>query len=94
MRERKYPPEEIARRAAEWYQNSIRAQVETGNFGKRLIIDVDTGEFEIGNDSLEMSRRMIERDPDRQLFGMRIGYPAMSKRGGSWGPLNGEAARP
>lgn len=80
----RYPLEEFSRRGLEWYETVIRPQVEDGNFGKRLIIDIETGEYEMSDDDREATMRILSRKPDAQLFGMRIGYPAMSKRGGAW----------
>jgi len=81
----RYNSEEFARRARGWYERGIRTKVDTPeNFGKRLIINIETGEYEMDDDSLAATERLLDRDPDAQLYGMKIGFPAASKRGGSW----------
>jgi hypothetical protein len=81
----RYSSEEFARRGKEWYERKIRQEVDKPeNFGKRLIINIETGEYEMDDDSLAATYRLLARDPDAQLFGMKIGFPAASKRGGSW----------
>jgi hypothetical protein len=77
-------PRQIADKGKEWYERSIRAKVEPYHDGKVLIVDVDTGEYELGDDAQAITRRMLEQKPDACLYGIRVGYPAMSKRGGSW----------
>ncbi len=43
VRQRRYPKEEFARRGKELYEREIRHQVETGNKGKFVAIDIETG---------------------------------------------------
>ena len=58
--------EEVGRRADELYETHIRAQVETeDNLGKLIVIDLETGEYEIDTDrnSLDLSLRMQAKNP-------------------------------
>ena len=80
----RYTPEEIARRGEELYDQQIRQKVEPGNLGKILVLDIETGEYEIDEDHLAANRRARARRPDAVLYGLRIGYPALGKIGGSW----------
>nr|CAA9297805.1 hypothetical protein AVDCRST_MAG63-4930 [uncultured Armatimonadetes bacterium] len=81
----RYTPRETARRGKEWYQRDIRSRVDIAeNFGKMLIINVDTGEYEMNDDDLTATHRLLDKDPEAQLYGMRIGYPAAVKMGGAW----------
>lgn len=75
---------EIVRRGKEWYENGIRAQVEADNFSKYLVIDVTTGDYAMGSDHLETVDDIRARRPDGVLYGMRVGFPALGKRGGGW----------
>jgi hypothetical protein len=72
-RERRYSREEVARRAEEVYAR-IKAQVDPGNDGKILAIDIETGEYEIDDQQLEAADRLFARLPDPQIFFYRIGY--------------------
>lgn len=81
----RYTTQETVRRGEEWFERAIRQEVDKPeNFGKRLIINIETGEYEMDDDSLVATHRLLAKDPDAQLYGMKIGFPAASKRGGSW----------
>ena len=63
----------------------IRPIVETeDNLGKLIVIDVETGDYEIEIDqnSLSMSKRMHARHPGAALIQFRIGYDAVVAFGG------------
>ena len=74
-------PSEIVQRGKVLYEQQIRAQVETGNLGKVLVINVDTGEYEIDSDHLTASDRAAARFPGAPLYAMRIGAPALGRLG-------------
>ena len=75
--------EEIDRRGQELYESKIRAQVETPeNIGKQIVIDVETGEYEIDEDGLKASHRLLAKHPNAALYGLRIGYNAVYTIGG------------
>ena len=76
--------EEINRRGKELYENIIRSQVETvENIGKIISINVETGEYEIGDDLIVTSLRLREKQPDATLWGERIGFNAVYAVGGT-----------
>ena len=75
--------EEVARRGKTLYAASIRAKVETPeNIGKMVIIDVETGDYELDEYSLEASHRLHAKRPDAPLYGIRIGYSVAESLGG------------
>jgi len=74
--------DEIGQRGKALYEQ-IRERVESGNRGKYLYINTDTGEYEIDSDRLRASRRAMKRFPGVPLFGLRIGYPTMGSIGSS-----------
>lgn len=80
--------DEIVRRGREWYEKELRAKVEPRHRGEFLVIDVETGEYEIGRDDLEVSMRAKERFADRPLYAMRVGHRALYRIGyrGGAGP--------
>ena len=55
----------------------IRSELEAIQKGKVIVIDVKSGDYEIGDNDLEATLRMFERRPDALTWGERIGYPAM-----------------
>jgi hypothetical protein len=75
--------EEITRRGKELYQN-IRDRVETTeNIGKIISINVETGEYEIGDDLLLTSRRLQAKQADAPIWAGRIGFNAVYAVGGT-----------
>ena len=81
VRQPRYSKEEFARRGHEIYESQVRSQVEEGNYGKIVAIDIETGAFEVGDDSLSAAKQLLRRYPDAQIFGIRIGYPAVYRFG-------------
>jgi hypothetical protein len=79
--------EEVERRGQELYEQSIRAKVEPGNKGKICVMDVETGDYEIGETMLEVSNRMLARNPDAALWAVRIGYDVVYSFGGGMEPI-------
>ena len=47
-RQPRYSKEEFARRGQAIYEQKVRSQVEEGNRGRIVAIDIETGEFEVG----------------------------------------------
>jgi hypothetical protein len=70
-----YTTEEIARRGREIYARRIRRKVEPEHEGRFLVVDVTTGDYEIADDDLEASERLLKRRPDALLYGQPIGEP-------------------
>jgi hypothetical protein len=51
--------EEVARLAKQLYESSIRQQVELEeNIGKMVIIDIETGEYEVDKNGLQAARNL------------------------------------
>lgn len=76
-----YSTEEIVRRGKALYEQQLRAQVEAGNSGKVLVINVETGEYEMDKDHLAASDRAAAKYPGAPLYAMRIGSPALGRLG-------------
>ena len=77
-----YPATEIARRGLELYERQIRPQVEAQYHGKYLVVDVDTGEYEISDDYLRASEQLHRRRAGAALYALRIGDPVFVRIGG------------
>ncbi len=77
VRQRRYSKEELAQRGQELYEPRIRQEVEAGNEGKIVAIDIETGAFEVDNNVLPATNRLFERYPDAQPWVIRIGYRAV-----------------
>ena len=87
-RQPRYSKEEHARRGKEIYEQKVRPQVEAGNRGKIVAIDVESGAFEVADDTLAAADRLLARYPDGQVWFARIGYPGVYLSGSAssrWG---------
>ncbi|MBD2620829.1 hypothetical protein H6G48_03645 [Microcystis flos-aquae FACHB-1344] len=52
VRQPRYSKEEFARRGNEIYQSQVRSQVEEGNHGRIVALDIETGAFELADDTI------------------------------------------
>ena len=74
----KFSDEEITQLGKELYDYQIRSQVEIPeNIGKIASINIETGEYEIGDDLLITSRRLREKQADALIWTERIGFNAV-----------------
>lgn len=78
----KYTSQEVESHGEEIYEQQIRASVEAENKGGVLVIDIETGQYEIDKDDLVATKRLLARQPDAILYGLRIGYPSAYRLGG------------
>ena len=81
VRRPRYSKEEFARRDNERYKRQSRPQVEAGNHGKIVAIDIETGAYEVAEDVLTASDRLLARYPDAQAWFVRIGARAVHRFG-------------
>ncbi len=81
VRQRRYSKEELARRGQELYESGIRRQVEAGNDGKIVAIDIETGAFEVDENVIPSTNRLFARYPDAQPWVIRIGHRAVDHFG-------------
>jgi hypothetical protein len=77
----RYSKEEFSRRGNEIYESQVRSQVEQGNHGKIVAIDIETGVFELAKDSLTASDQLLAQYPDAQIWFVRIGHRAVHRIG-------------
>lgn len=70
--------EEVAARAQALYVRRIHRRVETEeNVGRMVIIDAETGDYEVDDQGSDAVRRLRMRHPDAQLYGIMVGYRTM-----------------
>jgi allantoicase len=81
VRQPRYSKEEFARRGQEIYESQVRSQIEQGNQGKIVAIDIETGTFEVDNTPMVAVDRLYERQPDTQPWVIRIGHRAVFRFG-------------
>ena len=67
-------PTQLGERAQLLYEQ-IKSKIEyPENIGKMVVMDVESGDYEIDKMGLESSERLQLRHPGSTLFAMRIGY--------------------
>jgi hypothetical protein len=67
--------EEVAKLAHQLYENKIRREVETElNIGKMVIIDIETGEYEVDEAGIKAAHNLYAKNPYTRLFGICISY--------------------
>ncbi len=81
VRQPRYSKAEFALRGDRIYETEVRSQVEEGNHGKIVAIDIETGMFEVADEILTATDRLFERLPDAQPWIVRIGSRAVHRFG-------------
>lgn len=69
----RYSKEEFARRGDEIYDRVVRPRVKAEDEGKFVVIDIETEDFEVDADEISASDRLMSRNPDAQMWLVRIG---------------------
>ncbi|WP_159787264.1 hypothetical protein [Sodalinema gerasimenkoae] len=82
VRQSRYSKEEFARRGDEIYESQVRSQVEEGNHGKIVAIDIETGAFEVDESEVAACNRLEARYPDAQIWIIRVGSRHVRRFGG------------
>ena len=72
--ELRYPIQEIVRRGEEIYDTAIRPRLQAADQGKYVVVDIETGEWEIDDDEQTASRRLRARAPSAQAYVKRVRY--------------------
>ena len=80
IRQPRFTKEEHARLGSEMYER-IRSQVEPANQGRIVAIDVETGEFEVADQTLEAANHLLARCPDAQIWFVRVGRAGVHRFG-------------
>ncbi|HEX4129886.1 MAG TPA: hypothetical protein VHZ24_07575 [Pirellulales bacterium] len=76
-----YPKEEFSARGSEIYQRRVAPTLRTSDTDRFVAIDIDSEDFEIAEVLLDAAERLRERRPDAQIWGERVGHPAVVRIG-------------
>lgn len=71
----RYTSEEIVRRGQALYDQQIRDKLDATHKGKFLVLDIETGEYEVDANELAALQRAKAKHPDAALYILRVGYP-------------------
>lgn len=77
-----YRPGEISSLGKAIYQKKIKHLVEPQENGKFIVIDVESGDYEIDEQDVVASSRLRERRPNAVTYGVLIGYRVAYSLGG------------
>jgi hypothetical protein len=70
----------MGRKARHLFENVVAPTLTDTDVGKYLVINTETGEFEINADNYAASRRASQKRPEaRTRYGARIGFRAASR---------------
>ena len=81
----RYRSDEIVERGRALYDQQIRKKVEPHQNGKFLVLDVETGDYEIDTDSYVAHERAAARHPDAPFYMLRVGFPTAVTLGAQLG---------
>lgn len=70
----RYSAEEIVARGKEIYEKRFRKSLEPQHTGEFLVIDIETGEFEMDADDLTAALKAYDKNPGGARYQLRIGY--------------------
>jgi hypothetical protein len=69
-------PEAFARQAEDYYARALRAKLEPKHRGEYLVLDVESGDYELDADEMAAIDRARGKHPDRLFYILRVGYRA------------------
>ncbi len=77
----RYSNTEIADRGQALYDRTLRDKLEPSERGKLLVLDIDTGEYEIDTDDVAAVKRARAKRPDGAFYILRVGYSTVYRIG-------------
>jgi hypothetical protein len=69
----RYTKEEFARRGDEIYECRVQPCVTQSDEGKVVVIDIETGDYEIDVDEVAAYDRLLSRHPEAQVWVTQVG---------------------
>jgi hypothetical protein len=78
----RYSGEEFRRRGEAIFERDVRPRVEDSSPRDFVLIDIETGDFEVDGDEMAASDRLLARRPDAQVWMRRVGSPYDRRFGG------------
>jgi hypothetical protein len=69
----RYDMQEVARRGDEIYDRAVLPHLRPEDEGKLVLIDIETGDWEMDRDEIAASDRLLARIPDAQVWMRQVG---------------------
>lgn len=71
-----YVPGDVATRGESIFRDQIRPQLGPVEKGIFIVIDVESGDYEVDARDARATRRLLKRRPNAVTYGVRVGYRA------------------
>ncbi len=75
--------EDVAAVGRAIYKKAILPLMEDDDKGRVVVIDVNSGDYEVADDDATALFRLLERQPDAFTWTERVGYPVAHRIGSS-----------
>lgn len=75
-------PRELVARGQAYYDQHLRASVEPQHTGEFLVLEVESGDYEVDEDEMAAIRRARARHPESLFYVLRVGFRAAHRIGG------------
>lgn len=79
MSHSRIPEEEIVPRGEEIYERTVRPRLGPEHEGAFVVIDVETGDYEVSDDDEVAFERAEEKRPETAFFVLRVGPEGASR---------------
>lgn len=73
---------DIVERGIRIYEERLRTVLAPEHHGKYVVVDVETGEYEVDQDHLAASDRAVAKRLGAPLYATRVGLPSLGRIGG------------
>jgi hypothetical protein len=77
----RYSSDEIAEQGQALYEREIQGSLAAGDVGKFLVLDIETGDYELDTDDLAAVQRARAKRPDGAFYVLRVGHSAAYRLG-------------
>jgi hypothetical protein len=85
MKNERMPAEAIVEKGKRIYQERLRQLLEPAHNGEFVVIDVETGEYEVDRQHLAATDRAAAKRPGALLYATRVGQGSFARLGGQRG---------
>ena len=77
----RYSSDEIAERGQALYEREVQGSLAASDVGKFLVLDIETGDYELDSDDLAAVKRARAKHPDGAFYVVRVGHSAAYRFG-------------
>lgn len=82
MNDRVWSSADVTERGQALYERDILPTLDPSARGKFLVLDVESGDYEIDSSELAALKRVRARRPNARVYLLRVGFPAAYRIGG------------